>query len=258
MSWIRSSKGLALLAVLVLTFAAVGAVTAASVQADAPAEAQVGEEITVSATITDVYETADQWQLNGTTELRNVTGWTVTKVTPSGEETTTQFDGATDFEVAITGEENIDHINVTITGDVPSVEDYSYDPPQSFVAADFNRVQGNNVNDIETISVHHYTEESNQTRQVIDEARQAVEESDSEDANATLTNAIGVFNGGGENFAEARSLAKDAKNTAESAEQSAQTTQLILYGVGALVVLALIGGGIYYWRSQQESYDKLR
>jgi hypothetical protein len=226
------------------------------VQADAPAEAQVGEEITVSATITDVYETADQWRLNGTTELRNVTGWTVTKVTPSGETNTTQFDGATDFEVAITGEENIDHINVTITGDVPPVEQFSYDPPQSFVAANFDRIQGNNVNDIETITVHHYTNESKQARQLIDEAIAAVNDTSSNDAQSDLDSAISAFEN--KNFPNAKDLSQSAIDAAESAEQSQQTTQLILYGVGALVVLALLGGGVYYWRSQQESYDKLR
>ncbi|WP_195837567.1 hypothetical protein [Halorhabdus sp. CBA1104] len=256
MSWIRSSKGVALLAVLVLTFAAVGAVTAASVQTDTPDEAQVGEEITVSATITNVYETSDQWRLNGTTALTNVTGWTVTKVTPSGEENTTQFDGATDFEVAISGEENLKHVNVTITGDVPPVEAYSYDPPQSFTAAQFDRVQGNNVNEIRTISVHHYTPDSQSARQLIDEADQAVNDSSSDDARSDLDSAISAYEN--ENFPNAENLSQSAIDAAESAEQSAQTTQLILYGAGGLVVLVLVGGGIYYWRSQQESYDKLR
>ncbi|WEL16506.1 putative membrane protein [Halorhabdus sp. SVX81] len=243
---------------LVFAFAAVGAVTAASVSADAPAEAQVGEEITVSATVSDVYETSEQWRLNGTTELRNVTGWEVTKVTPSGDENTTRFDGSTSFEVSIAGEENLDHVEVSITGTVPPVEQFSYDPPQSFVGADFTRIQGDNVNSIETVSIHHFTEESSQTRTLIDEANEAVEDADSQDARSTLESAIGVFDGSGENFGEARDLAEDAKSTAESAQQSAQTTQLVLYGVGALVVLALLGGGIYYWRSQQDDYDKLR
>ena len=259
MSWIRSSKGITLLAVLVVAFGAAGVVTAASVSADAPAEAQVGDEITVSATISDVYETSEEWRLNGTTELRNVTGWEVTKVTPSGDENTTRFGGSTTFEVPITGAENLDHVEVSITGDVPPIEAFSYDPPQTFAAADFNRVEGNNENDIETIAVHHFTEESKQTREVIDEASAAVEDGDSEDARQTLENAIGVFDGeSDENFGEARSLAEDAQSTADSAQQSAQTMQLVLYGVGALVVIALLGGGIYYWRSQQDDYDKLR
>ena len=258
MSWIRSSKGITLLAVLVFAFAAVGVVTAASVSADVPAEAQVGEEITVSATISDVYETSKEWTLNGTTELDNVTGWEVTKVTPSGDENTTRFGGSTTFDVPITGAENLDHIEVSITGTVPPVEQFSYDPPQSFAAADFTRIEGNNENDIETITVHHYTAESSQTRAVIDEASEAVEDADSQDARDTLDSAIGVFDGSGENFGEARNLAENAKSTAESAKQSAQTTQLVLYGVGALVVIALLGGGVYYWRSQQDDYDKLR
>lgn len=256
MSWIRSSKGITLLAVLVFAFATVGVVTAASVSADTPAEAQVGEEITVSATISDVYETSEEWTLNGTTELQNVTGWEVTKVTPSGDENTTRFGGSTTFDVPITGEENLNHVEVSITGTVPPIEQFSYDPPQSFAAADFNRVEGNNVNDIETITVHHYTAESSDTRDAIDEADAAVNDTSSDEAQSDLSGAISSFENG--NFPNAKNLSESALDAAESAKQSAQTTQLVLYGVGALVVIALIGGGIYYWRSQQDDYDKLR
>jgi len=256
MSWIRSSKGITLLAVLVFAFAAVGVVTAVSVSADAPAEAQVGEEITVSATISDVYETSEQWTLNGTTQLQNVTGWEVTKVTPSGDENTTRFDGSTTFDVPISAEENLDHVNVSITGDVPPIETFSYDPPQSFVGADFTRIEGNNENAIETITVHHFTTDSSDARALIDEADEAVNETSSDEAQSDLSGAISSFENG--NFPNAKNLSQSAIDAAESAKQSQQTTQLVLYGVGALVLLALLGGGIYYWRSQQDDYDKLR
>ena len=255
MSWIRSSKGITLLAVLALSVAAAGTVTAVSVTSDAPAEAQVGETVSITTSLSDVYEDAENWQLNGETALEDVSGWEVTKVTPSGETNTTQFENAS-FDVPVQSSENIDHINVTVTGTVPSVEQYSYDPPQTFDAVTLTRLNDNQATDITTIDVHHYTSDSQASRDVLDEAATAVNDSDSEDAQSELDNAIASFNDG--SFGPAESNAQDAIDAAESAESSQQTMQLVLYGVGAIVVIALIGGGIYYYKSQQDDYDKLR
>ncbi|WP_136688900.1 hypothetical protein [Halorhabdus amylolytica] len=255
MSWIRSSKGITLLAVLALTLVAVGTGAAVTVDTNAPSEAQAGEVTSVTITISDVYEDADQWTLTGSTGLVDVQGWEVTKVTPSGEGGTSTFDGET-FEVPIEAGENLDHVNVTVTGTVPQVQAFSYDPPQSFEAVTLTREGGGQVEEIETVSIHHYTPDSKDARGVIEEAEAAVNDSDSQDARNRLNTAISAFEDG--SFDTARTAAADAQDTAESAESSAQTMQYVLYGVGAIVVLALIGGGIYYYRSQQDDYDKLR
>jgi len=255
MSWIRSSKGITLLAVLALSIAAVGTVTAVTVDSNAPSEVQAGDATSVTVTISDVYEDSDQWTLTGSTGLVDVQGWEVTKVTPSGEAGTSTFDGET-FEVPIESGENLDHVNVTVTGTVPEIQAFSYDPPQSFEAMTLTREGGGDVEEIETISVHHYTSDSADARSVLNDARAAVENSDSDEARSELDNAIASFNDG--SFGPAESNAQDAIEAAESAESSAQTMQYVLYGVGAIVVLALIGGGIYYYRSQQDDYDKLR
>ena len=159
-------------------------------------------------------------------------------------------------EEIIEAGENLDHVNVTVTGTVPEVEAFSYDPPQSFEAMTLTREGGGDVAEIETVSVHHYTSDSADARSVLDDARSAVNNSDSDEARNRLDTAISAFEDG--SFDAARTAAEDAKSTAESAESSAQTMQYVLYGVGAIVVLALIGGGIYYYRSQQDDYDKLR
>lgn len=259
MSWIRSSKSTAVLVLLIVSVAAVGtaaAVTTASTEA--PEEAQVGEEVTVSVTLTDLYEDGNgAWTLNGSTELRNVSGWSVTKVQPNGNENTTTFEGQQAFQVRIASEENLDEVRLSITGDVPPVEAYSYRPPQEFVAAELSQVRGENVNDLETVAVHHYTNESRTASQAISEAEEAVNASDSSEARETLDSAISVYEGG-TNFGEARNLAQEAQDEAESAQQSAQTTQTLLIVGGVVVLLLVIGGGFYYYRSQQDEYDKLR
>ena len=257
MSWIRSSKSTALLVLFVLAVAAVGTATAVSVDStDAPEEAQVGDEITVTVTLTDLYNESDNWTLNGSTQLTSVTGWEVTKIQPNGNENTESFDGQQAFETEIASGDNLEEVELTITGNVPEVENYTYRPRQTFVAGEFNRVVGQNVNQIDSVEVHHYTNESRTARQAIADAESVVNGSDSQDAQSRLQTAIDAFEDS--SFDVAQTNAEDARNTAESAEESAQTTQLIIYAVVALVVLGLVGGGIYYWRSQQDDYDKLR
>lgn len=262
MSWIRSSKSTALLVLFIVSVAAVGTAAAVTVDStDAPEEAQVGEEITVSVTLTDLYGgdgNAESWTLNGTTQLQNVTGWTVTKIQPNGNEETISepFEGSQSFEVEVASEENLDRVQVEITGNVPSVETPSYRPPQGFTAAALSQVRGDNTNEIETVTVHHYTSQTRATRNNIRDAEEAVNGSSSGDAQDRLDNAIEAYDGG--NFDVANSTAQDAQDTAEDAQQSEQTMQFVLIGVGAVAVLLVIGGGVYYYRQQQDDYDKLR
>jgi len=256
MSLIPSSKGTTALVALVIAMAAVG--TAAAVTApdtSAPDEAQVGEEVSVSVTLSNLYSDNDEWTLRGTTQLTNVTGWEVTKVRPAGN-TTEEYTGQDSFETNINRADNVTDVVVTITGDAPPIEEFQYDPPQQFEAAKLAQAVGQGESDIETVQVHHYTNESRQALNAIRDAEEAVEGSDSNDARNRLEQAKDAYNVG--NFGNAESIANDAKNTANEAKSSQDTMTLILYGVGALVVLALIGGGVYYYRNQQDSYDKLR
>lgn len=257
MSLIPSSKGTTALVALVIAMAAVG--TAAAVTASdtsAPDEAQVGEEVTAEVTLTELYADDSDWTLRGTTQLQNVTSWQVSQTYPNGTTVTETFEGQTQFELEVTSSENFESITVSITGDAPPVDEFQYDPPQQFDAATLTKAVGQGESTIETVQVHHYTNESRQAWNAIRDAEEAVENSDSNDARNRLQQAKDAYNSG--NFGNAESIANDAKNTAEEAKQSQDTMTLILYGVGALVVLALIGGGVYYYRNQQDSYDKLR
>jgi len=257
MSWIRSSKSTTLLVLFVVAAAAVGTAAAVSVSStESPEEAQVGQEITLSATMSDLYAESNDWTLNGTSQLRNVTGWEVVKTLPNGSETTTTFEGQRNFSVRIRNSENLDTVTVSITGTVPPVEAYSYRPRQTFVAGEFERVVGGNSNTIDRITVHHYTNESRDAREQISQAEGVINGSGSDEAQSDLEGAISSYENG--NFPNAVNLSQSARSTAESAQESQQTTQLILMGAGAVLVLALLGGGIYYYRSQQDDYDKLR
>lgn len=257
MSLIPSSKGTTALVALVIAMAAVG--TAAAVTASdtsAPEEAQVGEEVTAEVTLTELYSEDSDWTLRGTTEMQNVTNWQVTQTYPNGTTVTDSFEGQEQFELDVASGDNFESITVSITGDAPSVESFSYDPPQRFEAAKLTKVVGEGENDIETVQVHHYTNESREAWNAIRDAQEVVDESGNADAESDLQDAIQFYES--ENFQQAIDNAERAENSAEDAQQSQDTMTLLLYGVGALIVLALIGGGIYYYRSQQDSYDKLR
>ncbi|MEF8882966.1 MAG: hypothetical protein V5A34_10650 [Halapricum sp.] len=258
MNSIPSSKGTAVLVALVIAMAAVGTAAAVSVSETSTSqdEVEVGEEVTAEVTLTDLYENDSEWTLRGTSGLENVTGWEVTKAWSNESERSETFEGESEFEINVTENANFESITVSITGDAPAVDEYSYNPPQEFEAAKLTKTVGEGESDVATVSVHHYTNESQAARQAIEDAEEAVEDADSAEAENRLQQAISAFNS--ENFANAEDIANDAKNTAEEAKQSQNTTQLLLYGIGAVVVLLLIGGGYYYYRSQQDSYDKLR
>ncbi|MCU4717778.1 hypothetical protein [Halapricum hydrolyticum] len=258
MNSIPSSKGTAALVALLIAAAAVVG-TAAAVEASdisAPDEAQVGEEVTVEVTITELYEPDSDWTLRGATQLENVTGWQVTQTYPNGTAVEESYEGESEFELEVSDSDNFESITVSITGDAPAVETFSYQPPQSFEAAELIKMIGDGESAIETAEVHHYTEESRNARQTIESAEAAVNDADSADAESDLQNAIDWFNEG--EFDRAVSNAEDAEQTAKNASQSQDTMRLLLYGVGVLVLIALIGGGIYYYRSQRDDYDKLR
>jgi hypothetical protein len=257
MSLIPSSKGTAAVVALVIAMAAIGTVVAVEpTSTSAPDEAQVGEEVTAEISLSDLYSEDTDWTLRGTTQLQNISSWQVTQTYPNGTTVTETYEGQSQFELDVTSSDNFDTISVSITGDAPSIQDYQYDPPQQFEAAKLTKVIGEGESNIETVEVHHYTNESRTAWNAINEADEAVQNSDSTDAESDLGDAINDYNQG--DFDRAITNANEAKEKANEAQQSQDTMTLILYGVGALVVLALIGGGVYYYRNQQDSYDKLR
>ncbi|MFB6308361.1 MAG: hypothetical protein ABEH35_03445 [Haloarculaceae archaeon] len=253
----HSSKlSVALLTVAVL-LAATGTAAAFAVSAQGlPVQAEVGTEVSVTYTINDPFTgVPNQWTLQGTTELQNVV-WTVTVLRAGepveGGETTY---GNQSFNRSLDVANNGDEIRIELTGTTPAIENYTYRPREQFVIASLSRRTGNNTQEFRNDTVHHFTAESQRARQAIDDANATVSAVDDREAEQLLSSAKSAYNAG--NFENAVNLSQQASDRAESVQQSRQTTQLLLYGAGAIVILAVIAGAIYYWRSQQDEYRAL-
>ena len=263
MSWIHSSRGIALLAVLALLVAA--GTPAAAIAANAegvPAEAAVGNEVSSTFTITEPFKnpSLEQWTLYGETDLENVT-WTVTLYDQTdakvGQES---YDGVNFTHQDVSADSGVSEIQVRVVGTVPAIAEYTYEPREEFLVASLTQLrEGGTSNEIGTWSAHHYTADSKEAREEIESAEAAIagaSGSDTSEAEGILDNAISAYEAG--NFGNAVDLANQAEQNANEAQQSNERTQLIMYVAGGLVVLlVLLGGGYIIYRSRQDGYDKL-
>jgi len=277
-----SSKATTLALLLVLSLAAVAPAAAIDVASqDVPSEAEVGSTVEATFTLDTLYQepSFQSWALQGGTELQNVT-WVVAYSAPDGSTfDTRQYDGQSFSQQGIDSDSEtapfdrpVTEIQVTVRGQVPAVDQYTYDEREQFVVAELSQRAGDSgsTNTIDSWGVHHYTTSeggdpgSAEARDAIESAQSTIREAedagaDTSEANQTVTRAISAYEN--ENFANAVELANDAEeqaNTArEGAVSSARTTQLLMYGGVAVLVLALVGGGYWYYQQQQDSYDKL-
>ena len=255
----RCSRLTAVLAVFTLLLAATAPAAAVSVErTDVPETAEVGSQVTATTTLTELYDTYETWQLAGETSLENVT-WTVTFVNQAGNQVRQEsYDGQNFTGAQVNIDEGTAQVEVRVTGTVPAVAAYTYDPQQSFtlMALDQTR-EGGTSNDVDTVAATHYTSESREARQAMESARSAIDAAGNPStAEETFASAVNAYEAG--NFDNAVTLAERAEEEAGQAENSQQRTQLIVYGVGALVVLALVAGGVVvFLRSRGDGYDKL-
>lgn len=249
----RSSS--AVVAVLLALLLAVP-VAAVSTSADGvPDRARVGEEVEATFTVSELYsDGANEWTLRGSTALEGVS-WTVEKRKLSGDVVSESYGGSS-FETAVRSSENVETVTVTVTGDTPAVEGFSYDPPQRFTMARLVRIKGENENTLDRWRVHHYTNESATARDAIDAAREAMGENPPDAAQRDLDQAISAYEAG--NFGNAISNAEDAEERARRVQQSRNRTQLLMYGGIGVVALVVVFGGVFYWRSRRDTYDRLR
>ncbi|RLM57046.1 hypothetical protein DVK02_04400 [Halobellus sp. Atlit-31R] len=256
-SWSRFSK-LALACLFVLSVATVPAAAVSVGDSDVVSDAEVGTQVTATATLTELYQnpSLESWTLAGSTELTDVT-WTVYYYDQTGAKVSQEsFDGQSFSDAQVSADDGTSEIVVEVTGTVPTVEQYSYDPPQSFTVIALEQTrEGGSTNAIETWDATYYTSESREARGSIDEAAAAVEQVDSQQAERSLQNAIDAYDG--EEFSLAVDLADQAREQAQETQQSNQLMQYALYGVGGLLVVGLLVGGFLYWRSQQQGHDKL-
>jgi ribosomal protein S16 len=269
MSSNRSSKlvGLFLVAVLVVG-AVAGTATAIDVEEDdVPEEAEVGEKITVSFTLTELYQEPQyaEWSVGGETELENAV-WNVEHKNDMGNTVNvTQLDGQEITAGPFQADGQVNELQVEVTGTVPEPGKFTYPENETFVVAEITQQrQGGTSNDVGTWSAHAYTAESKEARNKIREAEGAIESA--EDAGASPSNAaeklstakdfyeIGEF---GQAINSAEGAIEDAESAESKAESAQQRNTLLLYGGIAIVVILIIAGGIYWYRQQQEDYSRM-
>ena len=256
MSWIRSSKGATLVALFALLLAAAGPAGALTISDQTDFEdSRVGETVSTTVVIEDPFtDQPDEWTLRGSTELENVS-WTVT-VLQQGNQINETVYGDQTFEQTLSLDNGGDEVRIDLVGDTPAVENHTYDPRETYVLWDLVSVTGSSESTLNTSTVHHYTNDSREARNAIDNATMAVNGSGNQDAQDQLNRSVEAYNGG--QFDLAIDTAQDAQDTAEQAEQSQQQTRTLIYAAIALVVLAIIGGGVYYWRANQDEPTKLQ
>jgi hypothetical protein len=251
---------LALAAVLVLAALAAPAAAVSVGDDSVPAEAEAGTQVEATVTLTELYRNPEleSWELSGETELTDVT-WTVVYIDQTGSKVDQESSSGQNLSGAtVAADDGVSEVEVRITGTVPPVDDYTYDPPQTFTFVELTQSrEGGASNTIETYETHHYTAESREARTELDEAAAAIESAnaDTEAAERSFDQAVNAYEG--EEFDLAVELANQATEQANSAQQSRQTRQTLIYAGVGVVVLALLVGGFLYWRSQQETYDKL-
>lgn len=256
MNSIRSSKLGGLVLCLVLALAVSGTAVAFDDSAEGlESEYQVGSDADVTYTLEDPFtDVPNQYTLEGETELENVS-WTVT-VLRAGSTVSQETYGGQNFSQELDVENGGDEVQIRLEGTAPEIENYTYDPEEEFVVAELTRISGENPTTFRTDTANHYTQESREARQAIDQAQQTIDEAGGhEDAERLLGNAISSYEA--EDFDNAIDLANQAQEQAESAQAASERNQLILMGVGGLIVVGLVVGGFLYWRSQRDEYTKL-
>lgn len=252
-------------AVALVVVAALAAPAAAVTvgETDVPEEAQVGTQVTATVTLTDLYRNPqlESWELRGETDLRNVT-WVVAYFDQTGARIgQDEFTGQELAGAEISTTDDVSEVQVRITGTVPAVESYSYDPPQRFLLMSLTQAQeGGAQNEIDAWQTRHYTNDSRTARDALDAANASIQQTgeagaDTSTAEESFASAVDAYENG--NFDNAEQLANRAEEEADSARQSSQTRQQLMLVGGGVVVLILLIGGVLYWRSNRGPDDPL-
>ena len=256
MNSIPCSKSTTALLFVAVLLASVGTASALSVSSEGvPSSSQVGEDVQVTYTIDDPFTDApNQWTLRGETELVDVR-WTVT-VLRAWSQISEQTYTEQSFNHSLDVNDNGDEVVVELDGTTPRVSNYTYSPEETYLVTSLNQTTGDNTQSLASDSAHHYTDESREARNAIEDAEAAIADvGGHEEAETTLGRAKTFYEA--ERFSDAVSAAEDAQQKAEKAQQTKQTTNMLLIGGAVVVVLALIGGGVYYWKSQQQTVSRL-
>ncbi len=250
MSWIHSSEAVALGILLAASLVAVGPAVAITVSGDPPDATEVGEDVSMTITLEEPFADApDQWTLRGESDLEDAS-WTVTTIEQGRTVDTNEYGSAT-FEQDLDIENGATVVEITVDGSAPEMTEFNFDnvAAEMFTVATVGRATDGSVNTIESWEVRRFTEDSNEARQAIAEADEAVAGTDSDEAQNLLSDAKAFY--ANEEFDRAIDNAEQAQETAESASSS---LPLIPIAGGAVVLIVVIAGVLYYRRQQQSGY----
>lgn len=244
-----------LITLLVLVVAAAGVTGAVSITGDAPNEAEVGSEVTENYTISQPFQPRSSWTLQGTTELANAT-WTVREIDTAGvvveRSTYPTKDDPTpkQFEHELSQGEDVNKVTVELSGNVPPISNYTFDPKEQLLVASLNQVTTSDNEQLAQFQTHPYDEDSKEAREALNSAQSAIDEVGGHDgAENDLENAIQFYNNG--QFESAIENADRAESKASDAKQRSDLIQLGILAGGVIVLLTLVVGGFYWYRSKQ-------
>ncbi len=273
----------------VVALVAVGLVTAGTAAAVTVSQEDVtdaersGETITATATLTELYQNPNlgEWAVAGETDLENPT-WTITFLDQQGQQIRqvqvngqtldpSALDDPSQLRVSTDASPAPATVRVSVTGTVPSVEEYTYPElgdegsAESFLVMRVSQDQGEGGADspVEEWRAQHFTDDSREARQALDDAKAALEEAraaglDVGEAESDFQNARSAYVN--ENFDNAVSLAEDAEQSANAALAAQESDGIPPTLVAAVVVVVLVvaGVGIYFYRQGQGGDTKLR
>jgi len=264
MSWTHSSEFVTVGVLLAVVLAAAGAGAALSFGDESvPAEAEAGTETTYTVTMTEPFtaentDLPEEWTLQATTEFddaeititsQNVADDTVDQTSVENDTT----------NLTIRQADGVNRVVIEVSGTVPDIAEYNYDDRsvENFTALELTRVEGGSAFTIADgeaqWDIHRFTADSKEARQAIDNASDAVGDSEDSGAQDRLDEAISFYNN--DEFDNAVTAAEDAEDTADS---DSNLSQILLLVGGVIVVAALLGGGIYLWQSRGQDTSKLQ
>ena len=250
MSWNHYSRWIPIVIGIILIGGMVGAT---SIEQGGVDQVEIGSDIIVQTVVTDLYTTntgpIDVWTLRGESLLESVT-WTVTEINAADRpiQGSKKVYAGKVFEQGVSLDDSVVKIIVEVSGTIPEVSDWQYEPAQKVLVMELSQVRlGGTENVIGIIEASPYNPESKVAREAIDKANVVVEGSKDRNAQQTIENAISAYDVG--NFKNAKDLAGQAEGNAIALEKSQERKGLILNMVGVGIVVALIGGAIIWYRS---------
>lgn len=218
MSLNRCSRTTLLVVAVVALVATAGLAGALSFEQSVPEESEVGTTATASVEVTDLYDDHAEWQIAATTELEDPE-WTAELYSDGDllEERSNADDTLDPIELDEDASDAPDEIRVEVEGEVPAVEEWSYEDGQPIAAIELVGHDGESEFDVQRWSTDRFTTGdpgSAEAASALDDTRDAIDAAsdDGEDvaeAEDLFDDAVAHYDDG--EFADAVETAEEAE-----------------------------------------------